>query len=724
MSIAGHGEQHDVVHAEQRMALAQLRLDVEGRDRVALAASRPSPRPARRAACRLCGPSAEQIRPADDAAIGVQVDEQQRRDASPRRCWWQGALHRRGDGAHGDRAQAEGGFHDRRNYAMIAVMRRALLSVLLLWVGAGVALAQSNLAPGFAKLPPNSTIALMPVDVELFEISAGGVIEPRADWTAAATKNIMADLRARKVKLGARATEITGEQDEAIEALNNLHGAVSRAIVVHHFGRLKLPTKDGKLDWTLGPDAAKLREKSGADYALFTWVRDSYASAERKAMMVVGALLGVGHGRRRAAGLRLARRPAHRSNRVVQPHRAWHRGPARSPSPPARRSTRCSPAFRSEAMQRRPFLLGCGCLALAAAAGVRADEYDYQAPPRFSRPDPSSDEGGLWAYMDRQEQQLKRSSFLIRDPALNKYVSDIACRLAGEHCPEMRVYLVRTPYFNASMAPNGMMQVWSGLLVRMQNEAQLSAVLGHEIGHYLQRHSVEGLRDAKSRSSFAQILGIALGVVGGRQSRPARADGHSRQRHGLRPRPGARSGQDRHRADGAQRLCARRGRARLGPAAGRVRRREGGRGGCFHAQHPVLEPPAGGRAPRGPRGGGQARLAGRDARRRGRVPRRARAAPHGLPVRRSPPPALRRVAGAVRPPAEIVAARRPGAVLQGRGLPAARARGRHEARAGGLPRRARRWTTRRRKCTARSAPCCGRRATTPRRRAPSSVTWS
>jgi predicted Zn-dependent protease len=166
-------------------------------------------------------------------------------------------------------------------------------------------------------------------------------------------------------------------------------------------------------------------------------------------------------------------------------------------------------------MRRRPFLFGCACLALAAAAGVRADEYDYQAPPRFSRPDPSSDEGGLWAYMDRQEQQLKRSSFLIRDPALNKYVSDIACRLAGEHCPEMRVYLVRTPYFNASMAPNGMMQVWSGLLVRMQNEAQLSAVLGHEIGHYLQRHSVEGLRDAKSRSSFAQILGIALGVAGG-----------------------------------------------------------------------------------------------------------------------------------------------------------------------------------------------------------------
>ena len=179
---------------------------------------------------------------------------------------------------------------------MIASMRRVLLSLVLLFVWTSIALAQTNLAPGFTKLPPNSTIALMPVDVELFEISAGGVTEPRADWTTAASKNIMADLRARKAKLGARATEIAGEQDETVEALNNLHGAVSRAIVVHHFGQLKLPTKDGKLDWTLGPDAAKLREKSGADYALFTWIRDSYASAERKAMMVVGALLGVGMG--------------------------------------------------------------------------------------------------------------------------------------------------------------------------------------------------------------------------------------------------------------------------------------------------------------------------------------------------------------------------------------------------------------------------------------------
>jgi beta-barrel assembly-enhancing protease len=73
--------------------------------------------------------------------------------------------------------------------------------------------------------------------------------------------------------------------------------------------------------------------------------------------------------------------------------------------------------------------------------------------------------------------------------------------------------LLHTPLFNASMAPNGMMQVWSGLLLRVENEAQLAAVLGHEIGHYLERHSVERLRDVRSRTAFAQFLGM-FGLAG------------------------------------------------------------------------------------------------------------------------------------------------------------------------------------------------------------------
>ncbi|HEY9193584.1 MAG TPA: M48 family metallopeptidase, partial [Methyloversatilis sp.] len=164
-------------------------------------------------------------------------------------------------------------------------------------------------------------------------------------------------------------------------------------------------------------------------------------------------------------------------------------------------------------MRRRGLICGIGAGALAALlpTGVRGE---FASPPRFERPDIDSDEGGLWALMDREEERLRQSRFLFGDATLQRYVSDVACRLAGEHCPDMRVYLLRTPYFNASMAPNGMMQVWSGLLLRAANEAQLAAVLAHEIGHYLKRHSLERLRDTRSKSALAQFLGMAFGVAG------------------------------------------------------------------------------------------------------------------------------------------------------------------------------------------------------------------
>jgi predicted Zn-dependent protease len=163
-------------------------------------------------------------------------------------------------------------------------------------------------------------------------------------------------------------------------------------------------------------------------------------------------------------------------------------------------------------VKRRRFLAG-GCAACAGLLAGPALGQDWHSPARFARPEISTDEGGLWALMDREETRLRRSPFALRDPKLHAYVQGIACRLAGDHCPDVRVHLVRTPHFNASMAPNGMMQVWTGLMLRVDNEAQLAAVIGHEIGHYLERHSVERLRDAKSRSAFASFLGL-FGMVG------------------------------------------------------------------------------------------------------------------------------------------------------------------------------------------------------------------
>lgn len=115
--------------------------------------------------------------------------------------------------------------------------------------------------------------------------------------------------------------------------------------------------------------------------------------------------------------------------------------------------------------------------------------------------------------MDREETRLRRSPFMMRDESLKAYLKSVMNRLAGDHGPDIRVFPVRTPMFNASMAPNGMLQVWSGLLLRIDNEAQLASVLGHELGHYLNRHVLEQLKDARSRSAFAMVMG-AFGLIG------------------------------------------------------------------------------------------------------------------------------------------------------------------------------------------------------------------
>ncbi|HEX2117357.1 MAG TPA: M48 family metallopeptidase, partial [Alphaproteobacteria bacterium] len=166
------------------------------------------------------------------------------------------------------------------------------------------------------------------------------------------------------------------------------------------------------------------------------------------------------------------------------------------------------------AFGRRHLLGGCSACAALALAGCVTDGVKPAPIAPGYKPSAATDEGGLWQIMDKAEAETKRSRFLVRDAELNEYVRDIACRLAGNHCSDLRVYITRTPAFNASMAPNGMMTVWTGLLLRTQNEAQLAAVLGHEIGHYIHRHSLQVYRNARDTADVAAFLSIGLAGAG------------------------------------------------------------------------------------------------------------------------------------------------------------------------------------------------------------------
>jgi hypothetical protein len=172
---------------------------------------------------------------------------------------------------------------------------RAMASLLLVATVAAHADSR-NLAPGFTGLPRDARVVIAPLDVELFSVSAGGILEPRADWTDAAQRHMAASLHAKAAALGLGHNDLDPAKADELAELLNLHAAVARAIAMHHTGPVKLPTKEGRLDWSFGDVLKPLQEASGARYALFTWVRDSYTSAERRAMMIGMALLGVGLG--------------------------------------------------------------------------------------------------------------------------------------------------------------------------------------------------------------------------------------------------------------------------------------------------------------------------------------------------------------------------------------------------------------------------------------------
>jgi beta-barrel assembly-enhancing protease len=148
----------------------------------------------------------------------------------------------------------------------------------------------------------------------------------------------------------------------------------------------------------------------------------------------------------------------------------------------------------------RKFALLCGALLSIAAKPAPVTSPDYQPQDK--------DERGIWMQMEEEERRLQTSSFIMHDPALNDYVQTVFCKTVGEGCKSIRIYIVRTPYFNASMAPNGMMIVYSGLFLRARNEAQLAAVLGHEYTHYRNKHSLQIFRDLKKKSNVAGILSV------------------------------------------------------------------------------------------------------------------------------------------------------------------------------------------------------------------------
>ena len=117
-----------------------------------------------------------------------------------------------------------------------------------------------------------------------------------------------------------------------------------------------------------------------------------------------------------------------------------------------------------------------------------------------------------------QEALQARNKYYFGDEFLQAYVNDLGQSLVPKDAPadvyfSFRVINDVTP--NAFALPDGRIFVHAGLLSFVDNEAQLAMVLGHEIGHVLERHAAKALKNSRSIKSglFSGLAAAATGAL-------------------------------------------------------------------------------------------------------------------------------------------------------------------------------------------------------------------
>ncbi|WP_300462363.1 M48 family metalloprotease [Desulfobacula sp.] len=121
--------------------------------------------------------------------------------------------------------------------------------------------------------------------------------------------------------------------------------------------------------------------------------------------------------------------------------------------------------------------------------------------------------------IDRQQSPFQFSSDygITQDTGINQYVSDVGnALLPNVHRPQMPYTFnsVNATYINAYAFPGGTIAVTRGILLKLDNEAQLAALIGHELGHVNARHTAEQISKGQLSSLLVSGVSIAAGTQG------------------------------------------------------------------------------------------------------------------------------------------------------------------------------------------------------------------
>jgi predicted Zn-dependent protease len=105
----------------------------------------------------------------------------------------------------------------------------------------------------------------------------------------------------------------------------------------------------------------------------------------------------------------------------------------------------------------------------------------------------------------------------VQDSQLNRYVSQVGNKMAASsHRPHMpySFRVVNATYVNAYAFPGGSIAATRGIMLSLDNEAELASLLGHELGHVNARHAAEQM----SKGQLSQALVGGISVLAGTQS--------------------------------------------------------------------------------------------------------------------------------------------------------------------------------------------------------------
>jgi predicted Zn-dependent protease len=105
----------------------------------------------------------------------------------------------------------------------------------------------------------------------------------------------------------------------------------------------------------------------------------------------------------------------------------------------------------------------------------------------------------------------------VQDKSLNDYIDrtgkNIAAQTHRTHMP-FNFHVVNAIYVNAYAFPGGTIACTRGILLSLDNEAELSALLGHELGHVNARHTAEQMSKGMLTQTVVGGLAVAAGTQG------------------------------------------------------------------------------------------------------------------------------------------------------------------------------------------------------------------